>query len=351
MSDPVPLPLHELPAKHGAREQASRLVQRAARARVRLHDAEDSEALHDFRVAVRRLRTFLRAYEPWLELGRKTTRRLRDLARATGETRDSEVGVEWLETHGRSLNPRQRVGLRWFVERLQRRRRSGYDKLRARVPARWIKLEARLRRHLDSPFSDELNTETFGQVSAILLVDQVARLEERLAAVVSIDDPEPAHRARIDAKRVRYLLEPFKDVAPDAKTALRQLRRLQDAFGELNDAHVMLARLRKAAAAAAARRARRLFDLGLDPATEPRDLRRVRGRAEQPGLLELARIAAAEREARFRQIDEECLQGRARPLLDRVRQVAELLARPARAPLRLVPQANGTTDPSPESAE
>ena len=54
---------------------------------------KDREALHDFRVAVRRLRSVLRAYRRWLgrAAARKARRRFRSLAATTNDGRDAEV--------------------------------------------------------------------------------------------------------------------------------------------------------------------------------------------------------------------------------------------------------------------
>jgi len=56
--------------------------------------AEDSAALHDFRVALRRLRANQRAYRD--QIGAKQDKRLRRLAHATNAARDREVQLDWL---------------------------------------------------------------------------------------------------------------------------------------------------------------------------------------------------------------------------------------------------------------
>ncbi|HYR32187.1 MAG TPA: CHAD domain-containing protein, partial [Gemmatimonadales bacterium] len=78
------------PAPRAARRIALTLLDAASAARERLTNADDAEALHDFRVAMRRLRSTLRAYQPQLIalVPAKLRRRLRELARATGEARD-----------------------------------------------------------------------------------------------------------------------------------------------------------------------------------------------------------------------------------------------------------------------
>src|SRR5947209_17918526 len=60
--------------------------------------AEGDEALHDFRVAVRRVRSWLGAFKPWLknDVSRKKRRNLSRTAEATRETRDAAVHLEWL---------------------------------------------------------------------------------------------------------------------------------------------------------------------------------------------------------------------------------------------------------------
>jgi CHAD domain-containing protein len=51
------------------------------------------------------------------------------------------------------------------------------------------------------------------------------------------------HRARIKVKRLRYLLEAVDTTSRERTRAVQHLRLLQDALGELHDAHVMTARL------------------------------------------------------------------------------------------------------------
>ena len=74
----------------------------------------DVEALHDFRVAIRRLRSLLRAYQDLTDaaIPRRLRRGLRALARATNASRDLEVKLAWLEAEKASLKPRERTGER-----------------------------------------------------------------------------------------------------------------------------------------------------------------------------------------------------------------------------------------------
>ena len=62
MSDPIAAGFLSRPPEEGARLLALSFLDQAAQARPRLADPADTEALHDFRVGLRRLRSCLRAY-------------------------------------------------------------------------------------------------------------------------------------------------------------------------------------------------------------------------------------------------------------------------------------------------
>jgi len=330
------LELQRRPARDATREYALLLTQRAAEACVRLHDPADVEALHDFRVGVRRLRTFLTAYRATLDAGPKALAGLKRLAKSTNEPRDLEVGLVWTRREREGVPARQRSGVDRWIERMHEQTLAAYAAVRASVPSGWAAVESRLRRRFS--FAAELMpaAESFGQISAVLVRSCADGLESGLAGIASIEDVEPAHDARIRAKRLRYLIEPFRGAVPRAKSVVRTLRELQDLLGDLNDVHVILPRLRDAACSAAADRARRLFEAGLDPASGGAALRAARVRDGSAGLLALARIAVERRQALFSTARERFLAGKADSLLVDVRSVADALAASRRAPLRLV---------------
>ncbi|RLA10791.1 MAG: hypothetical protein DRQ60_10765, partial [Gammaproteobacteria bacterium] len=56
------------------------------------------DGLHQFRVALRRLRTLLRAYRPQFDPGMKIRGQLSTLASSTNQARDLEVLVGWIES-------------------------------------------------------------------------------------------------------------------------------------------------------------------------------------------------------------------------------------------------------------
>src|SRR6476659_3496150 len=89
-----------------ARIVALDLLSAAARQRGRLGNKRNTEALHDFRVAVRRLRSWLRAFDGWLDdsVSRKALRRLKRAARSTNASRDADVRLVWLREQRSTMN-------------------------------------------------------------------------------------------------------------------------------------------------------------------------------------------------------------------------------------------------------
>ncbi len=240
------------------------LLDEARRALSRTERRADEEALHDFRVALRRLRSTFRAFRPHLRgrLRRKDERRLRRITSVTNAARDAEVQLAWLAEQRRSIPPRGLPGLDWLAGRLEARRRQGYQKASEHLAARFGRLAERLTRRLEAGRAarGESGREvSFGGALADLVRGQAAALDELLDRVTSPLEVEPGHQARIAAKRLRYLVEPLRGVPDaDAAAAVKSLKGLQEMLGELHDAHVSCALLAAALVDAAAERARRL---------------------------------------------------------------------------------------------
>jgi CYTH domain-containing protein len=79
-----------------------------------------------------------------------------------------------------------------------------------------------------------------GTVTARLAREQTGDLRTHVEAIREDDDPAVAHRARIEGKRLRYLVEPFAgDVAP-IEEVLSMLRTMQDDLGSLHDLDALM---------------------------------------------------------------------------------------------------------------
>lgn len=287
----LPPDVLERPPEEAARRIALERLGEAQLACQRLADPNDAEALHDFRVAVRRLRSTLRAWKS--QLGKSIRGRdrdaLRELQMATGEGRDAEVALVWLGEQ--RLGPAHRRGHEWLARRLQRREHT-LAHVREAVRTRFAEIEAELRPRLERMRIEVhlLEPDTrprFGEVFADMARESARDLARLLGRVESAGDRELCHQARIACKRLRYLVEPVRKQREDAARIVDRCKRLQDLLGDLNDAHVLLDEIGAALEDSSVAHARRLLDLAREQ--DPDQMRRESRRGERPGLLELAR--------------------------------------------------------------
>lgn len=252
-------------ASVGARAVVLAMLAEAVDAAVRAGDASDDEALHDFRVALRRLRSTLRAWRPTLgsSLRDRDLRRVRDAARATNAARDAEVLGGWVSEAQEHLAEAHRKAADWLAARLERRRRHVLGRGVAGSVKEFLRRAPRLARRLAAE-DPAVASEPFGLSLAALLRTQAEALTGALARASSPPDAARAHQARIEGKRLRYLLEPLHETPGlEARSAVKALKRMQDALGALNDARVAGAELARTRVEAAAERVREAPTLAL----------------------------------------------------------------------------------------
>jgi CHAD domain-containing protein/CYTH domain-containing protein len=267
------------------------------------------DALHDFRVAVRRLRSWVRAFRPLLadDVSRKQRRHLSEIFDATRATRDATVHLEWLHKERPVLSARQRVGQAWLSERLVSQRSSGAEGALA-AAADFESMMPKLTRRLSfyrAPVSELERTPRFGSVLAKSLRTQSEKLRRQLAAVHDFTDVRKAHRARISAKNLRYVIEPVAKLVGEGDAIIQALKTLQDSLGDLHDVHVFAGELVAATEKAAAARAR-------------------------PGLLGLARHLHERGIQSYANLERDWLNDAGAEFFERVREFAAALEHRAR---------------------
>jgi len=271
------------------------LLDAAAAAQLRLADPADREALHDFRVALRRLRSVERAFRSRLgqPMAKKLRKRVRDLARATNGARDAEVQLAWIGKQRRDLDRVERVGLTWFVGRLKERRDREYEASIRTVDAEFPGVDRRVRKWLRAGRSaDARGNASFAVALAELVEEHLEALEGKLAAIAAPEDETAVHQARIAAKRLRYLLELVAAELGAAQDAVTRLKGLQDVLGDLHDRQVLDHELAVAVEVAAADHVRCLRELERTGAPR-RKVEAAERRDAAPGVLALVRAGRA----------------------------------------------------------
>jgi len=208
--------------------------------------AENDEAIHDMRVATRRMRSALKVFAPWYKNKILVyARSLKTLADLLGAVRDLDVFRGKVAQYVETLAVEERSGLDHFTTQF-------------RKPAEVAR--KRLVAHLDSAAFREFVAEfhefltTAGAGSTIRNTDPTPRLVRHVAPtliyqqymtmrayepILSVAALDTLHQLRIEGKRFRYLLEFFSEVlGAESKSVVSAVKALQDHLGELQDARV-----------------------------------------------------------------------------------------------------------------
>jgi CHAD domain-containing protein len=327
---PVDDPLG-LPAVAVVRGLIVRYLDKAAGGAARLSDAADAEALHDFRVALRRLRATEAAYRTELAnvFTGKLRKRLRRLARATGPARDTEVQLAWVDAQAPAMRAHQRPGWHFVRRRLLARLAEEYAGVRSDAVREFAAFEVRLRDGLDSaPAEPSVAAESrvFAQAAADALRPLLAEMSARVTSLDPEADDEAVHELRLIAKRARYLLDPFATAMPAAGHLAGELADWQDRLGRVHDLQVFGDELIAAAQAAGASVFAHLIEHALHGAEEESLKTANRRRDECAGLIALARCAAGRRHAELEEVWKKIARGEADRLLEKFAELVTALA-------------------------
>lgn len=252
---------HELPA---GRVVHARLADQVARVR-RLDPlvrAGEPGAVHDMRVALRRLRSALTTYRPLLDrdVTEPLRAELRWLADQLGAPRDAEVTrarlTEATDTPGAEAL-RGTVLTRLDAELRERTDTAHEAAVTAMRSDRHRALLDALSRLAAAPPLTDRAAAPAGDVLPRRVRREWKRVRRRVSAIDGVHDPRERaallHEVRKAAKRLRYAVEPLEGLyGRDARRLVRGARRVQSALGEHHDAVVAQAYLLEAADRAAA---------------------------------------------------------------------------------------------------
>jgi CHAD domain-containing protein len=252
---PLPLPMiDQTLAQLGARVMLEQL-ERIARHEPGTRRGDDPEELHKMRVATRRLRVACAVFAKSLAregISDLPVTETKALAAALGEVRDQDVFLEWLAEQGAARSPGSVEAvavLRLRDERLERRETARRALLVALDGPDRAALGQDLAARLGAVAEREGRPKKKRRVSRagpVLIARARRRLKKRAAALFA-PTQEELHEVRIAAKRYRYVCEFLSPALPDAAADLaariETATAVQDALGELHDAHVAEAAL------------------------------------------------------------------------------------------------------------
>ena len=201
--------------------------------------ANDVEAVHDMRVACRRINSAFRLFKAYLPNKRvKKLRGVMEQLRDTlGAARNLDVLSADLETYTANKPEAERAQLQWIRDEWTRERAQQQHALRDLLDsAAFQTWRERMEKFLDKDDAD--SSARVADVLPALLWKQygaVRAYETRLNQATL----EELHALRIDIKRLRYTLEFFADAFGDKPTQLIEpLIALQDQLGLMQDAVV-----------------------------------------------------------------------------------------------------------------
>lgn len=226
---------------------------------------DDPDAVHDFRVAVRRTRSALGQVRGVFSTFRRD--RFREnfawLAGESNHLRDTDVLLEQLPELAAEVCPENAADLEPLREFLLGERATAQQAMvKVLRGSKYRRLLRTWRAFLEKP--PKVTARSAPNAERPIL--EVAR--ERIYAVYrgirkktrAFKAPVPAedlHQLRIDCKKLRYLLELFRSLwgADEIADVLADLKHLQDLLGEMNDLEVQKGRLLELARALEARAA------------------------------------------------------------------------------------------------
>ncbi|HEX8731080.1 MAG TPA: CHAD domain-containing protein [Ktedonobacterales bacterium] len=239
----------------------------------------DPDAIHDMRVATRRIRTTLQAFEglgvfPERTL-RSLRRRLRKDAALLGAVRDTDIFLDRIRAWVGDDDARER-DLEPLRDLLAEGRAASYERLiNYLTKAKHARLIADLWAFTRPPSTLSLDRALTRHAAGTIIwprYEATLRFETLLGG----DEPATLHRLRIACKRLRYALEVFAPQLGAGVTPLRKaLVAAQSGLGEIQDITIALGLVTRLGEAA----------------------------RERAGLLAFAQTLREERAERMRQVD------------------------------------------------
>jgi triphosphatase len=201
-------------------------------------ETDDPEAAHQLRVGLRRLRSALRAFRPIEDsaTSRALARHARDLAQRVGELRDADILIEDIYAPAAATRKRE-PGVTQLRKALLAHRDAKRGAARAAlVSEQWSKLQLHLALWPQSVAGNPKLDTPLAVFAPAALGKSWKRIAKRADKLETLSTDE-RHEMRKALKAFRYAVEFFAPLYParQVNRLVKDLKRLQDAFGYMND--------------------------------------------------------------------------------------------------------------------
>lgn len=205
--------------------------------RQRCKDEFSEEAVHDLRIASRRLLailTLLRAIDPQPRL-QKLRRLLKNQLDGLDELRDTQVMLAEI-SEAIAILPEIQPLEKYLQKREKRLLKTVKQEVRALKSGAFSKHIEKIQQDLIGPLaSQDLTT------SLLSTVDEASSIVDRRKKLIDPTQPATIHHVRIAFKKFRYLVEIIHSILPDfPELQLKSMHDYQTAMGEIQDTDVML---------------------------------------------------------------------------------------------------------------
>jgi CHAD domain-containing protein len=246
----------DVPAKEAAPDKDAPAVEhlrsylRAQLTAIERHDpavrvGSDPEDLHKLRVAVRRSRASLREAKSLLgeERGRELRDELKWLGRQLGPARDLDVLIARLRAEVAELDGPDAIPAGKIVMQLESEREEAQAELLAALESpRYAQLLAMLEETVSAP-PVATSDVSLRKVAA----KEFRKLERQVDSLGVLPSNDALHRARIQAKRLRYATELSSQLlGKDGRRVVSAAKDFQDVVGAHQDAVIAEDRIRNA---------------------------------------------------------------------------------------------------------
>jgi CHAD domain-containing protein len=212
-------------------------------------EGNDSEPLHDIRVAIRRFRVLLRAFRKPLAAtsAQRLDAELERLNTALGPPRDLDVWVDFLSSAAVKKSLGRHRGWERFIAHQRELRRLQMVTVRRHLGrAAFARLRERLGVLLRLELPRLIRAEPPASMEKLArnALWKAFRRARKLAGLRHSQSPEDLHRLRIALRRLRYYGVFFSPVlGPPVGKFTKRVHAVEQTFGRIHDADVALGRV------------------------------------------------------------------------------------------------------------